>query len=111
MRKHLSSGSLVKSALSVSCKGRMAVGEGDKVTLFDVGVFIGQPTPVPLVVDKSSVKALSRNAVRFEVLTLEFNPANEAVLAVAGVEECQVQVRLSQLMVVHVRCRMTRQRL
>ena len=40
--------------------------------------------------DKSNVKPLSRNSVRFELVHLVFNSANENYLVVAGYEECQV---------------------
>lgn len=90
LKSHLVSGSIVKSLLSVSSRGRLAVGEGDKVTIFDVGQLIGQPTAVPVTVDKTTVKPLSRNAVRFEIVHLAFNSANESYLAVAGFEDCQI---------------------
>ncbi|GLJ18302.1 hypothetical protein SUGI_0323850 [Cryptomeria japonica] len=90
LKSHLSSGSLVKSLLTISSRGRLAAGEGDKVTIFDVGQLIGEPTVVPVTVDKTNVKHLSKNAVRFELVHLVFNPATENYLAVAGYEECQV---------------------
>ena len=39
---------------------------------------------------KSNLKPLSRNSVRFELVHLVFNYANENYLVVAGYEECQV---------------------
>ena len=44
----------------------------------------------PVTADKSNVKPLSRNSVRFELVHLVFNSTNENYLAVAGYEECQV---------------------
>ncbi|XP_050227128.1 auxin transport protein BIG [Mercurialis annua] len=90
LRIHLASGSLVKSLLSVSNRGRLAVGEGDKVAIFDVGQLIGQATIAPVTADKTNVKPLSRNVVRFEVVHLAFNSVVENYLAVAGYEDCQV---------------------
>lgn len=90
LKSHLASGTLVKSLLSVSTRGRLAVGEGDKVAIFDVGQLIGQPTVAPVMADKANVKPLSKNVVRFEIVHLIFNPLAESYLAVAGYEDCQV---------------------
>lgn len=90
LKSHLASGSLVKSLLSVSIRGRLAVGEGDKVAIFDVGQLIGQATIAPVTADKTNVKPLSRNAVRFEIVHLAFNSVIENYLSVAGYEDCQV---------------------
>ncbi|KAK2663188.1 hypothetical protein Ddye_001762 [Dipteronia dyeriana] len=90
LKSHLASGSLVKSLLSVSSRGRLAVGEGDKVAIFDVGQLIGQATIAPVTADKANVKPLSRNVVRFEIVHLAFNSPVETYLAVAGYEDCQV---------------------
>ncbi|XP_008230303.1 PREDICTED: auxin transport protein BIG [Prunus mume] len=90
LKSHLASGSLVKSLLSVSIRGRLAVGEGDKVAIFDVGQLIGQATIAPVTADKTNVKPLSKNVVRFEIVQLTFNPVVENYLAVAGYEDCQV---------------------
>ncbi|KAJ0099623.1 hypothetical protein Patl1_21605 [Pistacia atlantica] len=90
LKSHLASGSLVKSLLSVSIRGRLAVGEGDKVAIFDAGQLIGQATIAPVTADKTNVKPLSRNVVRFEIVHLAFNSLVENYLAVAGYEDCQV---------------------
>ncbi|OVA16901.1 zinc finger protein [Macleaya cordata] len=90
LKTHLSSGSLIKSLLSVSIRGRLAAGEGEKVSIFDVGQLIGQATVAPVTADKTNVKPLSKNVVRFEIVHLLFNPVVENYLAVAGYEECQV---------------------
>lgn len=90
LKSHLASGSLVKSLLSVSVRGRLAVGEGDKVAIFDVGQLIGQATVAPVTADKTNVKPLSKNVVRFEIVHLSFNSSAENYLAVAGYEDCQV---------------------
>lgn len=90
LKSHLSSGSIVKSLLTINSRGRLAAGEGDKVTMFDVKQLIGQPTVAPVTADKTNVKPLSRNSVRFELVHLVFNPINENYLAVAGYEECQI---------------------
>ncbi|XP_071733833.1 auxin transport protein BIG [Rutidosis leptorrhynchoides] len=90
LKSHLASGSLVKSLLSVSTRGRLAVGEGDKVAIYDVGQLIGQATIAPVTADKANVKPLSKNVVRFEIVHLAFNPLVESYLAVAGYEDCQV---------------------
>lgn len=90
LKSHLASGSLVKSLLSVSPRGRLAVGEGDKVAIFDVGQLIGQATIAPVTADKTNVKPLSKNVVRFEIVHLTFNSVMENNLAVAGFEDCQV---------------------
>ncbi|KAI3669933.1 hypothetical protein L6452_41423 [Arctium lappa] len=90
LKSHLASGSLVKSLLSVSTRGRLAVGEGDKVAIFDVGQLIGQATIAPITADKANVKPLSKNVVRFEIVHLAFNSLVENYLAVAGYEDCQV---------------------
>lgn len=90
LKSHLASGSLVKSLLSVSPRGRLAVGEGDKVAIFDVGQLIGQATIAPVTADKTNVKPLSKNVVRFEIVHLTFNSVMENYLAVAGYEDCQV---------------------
>lgn len=90
LKSHLASGSLVKSLLSVSQRGRLAVGEGDKVAIFDVGQLIGQATIAPVTADKTNVKPLSKNVVRFEIVQLAFNPLVENYLVVAGYEDCQV---------------------
>ncbi|XP_057769810.1 auxin transport protein BIG [Salvia miltiorrhiza] len=90
LKSHLTSGSLVKSLLSVSGRGRLAVGEGDKVAIFDVGQLIGQATIAPVTADKANVKPLSKNVVRFEIVHLLFNPLVENYLVVAGYEDCQV---------------------
>ncbi|KAJ1406495.1 Zinc finger, UBR-type [Sesbania bispinosa] len=90
LKSHLASGSLVKSLLSVSVRGRLAVGEGDKVAIYDVGQLIGQATIAPVTADKTNVKPLSKNVVRFEIVQLAFNPMVENYLLVAGYEDCQV---------------------
>lgn len=90
LKSHLASGSLVKSLLSVSQRGRLAVGEGDKVAIFDVGQLIGQATSAPVTADKTNVKPLSKNVVRFEIVHLAFNPVVENYLVVSGYEDCQV---------------------
>ncbi|CAK9175800.1 unnamed protein product [Ilex paraguariensis] len=90
LKSHLATGSLVKSLLSVSSRGRLAVGEGDKVAIFDVGQLIGQATIAPVTADKTNVKPLSRNVIRFEIVHLVFNPGVENYLAVAGYEDCQI---------------------
>ncbi|KAK7295546.1 hypothetical protein RJT34_18456 [Clitoria ternatea] len=90
IKSHLASGSLVKSLLSVSVRGRLAVGEGDKVAIYDVGQLIGQATIAPVTADKTNVKPLSKNIVRFEIVQLAFNPMVENYLFVAGYEDCQV---------------------
>ncbi|KAL5095744.1 hypothetical protein RYX36_000071 [Vicia faba] len=90
LKSHLANGSLVKSLLSVSVRGRLAVGEGDKVAIYDVGQLIGQTTISPVTADKTNVKHLSKNVVRFEILQLVFNPVVENYLVVAGYEDCQV---------------------
>ena len=68
LKSHLANGSPVKSLLSVSVRGRLAVGEGDKVAIYDVGQLIGQTTISPVTADKTNVKHLSKNVVRFEIL-------------------------------------------
>ncbi|EPS73190.1 hypothetical protein M569_01564, partial [Genlisea aurea] len=90
LKSHLMSGSLVKSLLSVSARGRLAVGEGDKVAIFDVGQLIGQATVSPVTADKANVKPLSKNIVRFEIVHLLFNSLVENYLVVAGYEDCHV---------------------
>lgn len=90
LKSLLASGSLAKSLLSVSMRGRLAVGEGDKVAIFDVGQLIGQATPATINADKANVKPLSRNIVRFEIVHLSFNSVVENYLAVAGLEDCQI---------------------
>lgn len=90
LKSHLASGSLTKSLLSISVRGRLAAGEGDKVTIFDVGQLIGQPTVAPVTADKTNVKPLSKNILRFEIINLLFNPVTENYLAVSGYEDCQV---------------------
>ncbi|XP_051119264.1 auxin transport protein BIG [Andrographis paniculata] len=90
LKSHLTSGSLAKSLLSVSARGRLAVGEGDKVAIFDVGQLIGQATIAPVTADKANVKPLSKNVVRFEIVHLLFNSLVENYLVVAGYEDCQV---------------------
>lgn len=90
LKSLLAGGSLVKSLLSVSSRGRLAVGEGDKVSIFDVGQLIGQATIAPVTADKTNIKPLSRNIVRFEIVHLAFNPLVENYLSVAGFEDCQV---------------------
>ncbi|XP_042440937.1 auxin transport protein BIG-like [Zingiber officinale] len=90
LKSHITSGSLIKSLLSVSARGRLAAGEGDKVAIFDVGQLIGQPTVAPVTADKTNIKPLSKNIVRFEIVHLIFNPVVDNYLAVAGLEDCQV---------------------
>ncbi|GAB2300127.1 hypothetical protein Dimus_038603 [Dionaea muscipula] len=90
LKSLLASGSLMKSLLSVNSRGRLAVGEGDKVAIFDVGQLIGQATIGPITADKTNVKPLSKNVVRFEIVHLAFNPLAENYLVVAGYEDCQV---------------------
>ncbi|XP_042518404.1 auxin transport protein BIG isoform X2 [Macadamia integrifolia] len=89
LKSHLASGSLMKSLLSVSIRGRLATGEGDKVSIFDVDQLIGQAS-APVTADKTNIKPLSKNVLRFEVVHLLFNPVVENYLAVAGYEECQI---------------------
>ncbi|KAJ4973760.1 hypothetical protein NE237_006934 [Protea cynaroides] len=89
LKSHLASGSLIKSLLSVSIRGRLATGEGDKVSIFDVDQLIGQAS-APVTADKTNIKPLSKNVLRFEVVHLIFNPIVENYLAVAGYEECQI---------------------
>jgi E3 ubiquitin-protein ligase UBR4 len=54
LKPHLSSGSNVKSLLTINSRGRLAAGEGDKVTIFDVKQLIGQPTVAPVTADKTN---------------------------------------------------------
>ncbi|KAL0377633.1 UNVERIFIED_CONTAM: Auxin transport protein BIG [Sesamum radiatum] len=68
LKSHLTSGSLVKSLLSL----------------------IGQATIAPVTADKANVKPLSKNVVRFEIVHLLFNSLVENYLVVAGYEDCQV---------------------
>ena len=89
----MSSGSLTKSLLSISIRSKLAVEEGDKVSIFDVGQLIGQPTIAPVTADKTNTKPLSKNIIRYEIVSLLFNLMTENYenyLAVAGYEECQV---------------------
>lgn len=90
LKSHLANGSLTKSLLTVGVRGKLAVGEGDKVAIFDAGQIIGQPTAAPITADKTNVKPLSRNIVRFEIVHLIFNPLLDHYLAVAGYGDCQV---------------------
>ncbi|KAI8555498.1 hypothetical protein RHMOL_Rhmol05G0177600 [Rhododendron molle] len=94
LKSHLAGGSLVKSLLSVSIRGRLAVGEGYKVAIFDVGQLVAQlirqATIAAVTADKANVKPLSKNVVRFEIVHLVFNPVVENYLSVAGYEDCQV---------------------
>ncbi|KAL8161170.1 hypothetical protein V2J09_012659 [Rumex salicifolius] len=90
LKSILTSGSFVKSLLSVSSRGRLAVGEGDKVAIVDVGQMIGQANIAPVTADKTNVKPLSKNIVRFEIVHLLFNPLVDNYLAVAGLEDCQI---------------------
>ncbi|KAF3783370.1 Auxin transport protein [Nymphaea thermarum] len=90
LKSVLACGSLFKSLLTVSTKGRLAVGEGDRVAVYDIGQVIGQPNAVSGATDKANFKPLSRNIVRFEIVHLMFNPIVENYLAVAGYEDCQV---------------------
>ncbi|RWW77221.1 hypothetical protein BHE74_00014631 [Ensete ventricosum] len=90
LKAHLASGSLTKSLFSVSARGRLAAGEGDRVVIYDVGQLIGQPTVAPVIADKTNLKSLSKNIVRFEIVHLSFNPIADTYLAVAGLEDCQV---------------------
>lgn len=90
LKSHLASGSLVKSLLSVSIRGRLAVGEGDRVAIFDIGQLIGQTAIAPVTADKTNVRPISKNVVRFEIVHLMFNPVVENYLAVVGYEDCQV---------------------
>ncbi|XP_020396329.1 auxin transport protein BIG [Zea mays] len=90
LKSHLANGSLAKLLLSISTRGKLAVGEGDKVAIFDVGQIIGQPTAAPITADKTNMKPLSRNIVRFEIVHLVYNPLVDHYLAVAGYEDCQV---------------------
>ncbi|KAK9116429.1 hypothetical protein Sjap_015376 [Stephania japonica] len=90
LKSLLASGSIIKSLLSVSTRGKLAAGEGEKVSIFDVGQLIGQATVAAVAADKANIKPLSKNAVRFEVVHIVFNPVVENYLAVAGYEECQV---------------------
>jgi E3 ubiquitin-protein ligase UBR4 len=80
----LSTGAITKSLLSVSKRGKVALGEGDKVTVFEAAVLTAAAA------EKGAPKPLSKNAVRFQVLNLEFNPANDAHLVVSGYEDCHV---------------------
>ncbi|CAL0317336.1 unnamed protein product [Lupinus luteus] len=90
LKSHLASGNLVKSLLTVSIRGRLAIGEGDKVAIFDVGQLIGQATITPVTTDKTNMKPLSKNVVHFEIVQLAFNPVVDSYLVVAGYEDCQV---------------------
>ena len=71
-------------------KTNLAVGEGDRVTILDARQLIGQPAVAPVTTDKSNVKPLSRNSVRFELVHRVSNSVNENYLSVVGYEECQV---------------------
>ena len=76
-------------------KTNLAAREGDRVTILDARQLIGQPAVAPVTADKSNVKPLSRNSVRFELVHLVFNSPNENYLAVAGYEESHLQMRTS----------------
>ena len=47
LKSHLSSGSIVKSLLTINSRGRLAAGEGDRVTILDARQLIGQPAVAP----------------------------------------------------------------
>lgn len=87
----LTSGALWRSAVSSSISGKLAVGEGDKVTIFDSNEFCGKIDS-----DRLVVKPLSRNNAKFNVVFLEFNQSNGSILAVGGYEDCQVLTLDSQ---------------
>ncbi|KAI5331424.1 hypothetical protein L3X38_021550 [Prunus dulcis] len=72
---NLASGSLVKSLFNVSIHGRLVVGGGDKVAIFDVAT---------MTADKTNVKPLSKNGVRFEIVRLTFDLVVENYVAVGA---------------------------
>ena len=61
LKYHLSSGSIVKSLLAINNRGRLAAGEGDKATTFDVRQLIGQPIVAPMTTDETNEFLLQRD--------------------------------------------------
>jgi E3 ubiquitin-protein ligase UBR4 len=90
LKAQLLNGTMFKSILSTNSRGKLAVGEGDKVSIFDIEQVIGKPSTAPVTVDKTSIKVLSKSHVRFELVHIVFNAANENYVAVAGYEDCQI---------------------
>ena len=112
LRALLAASRLHKKPLSCSARGHLAIAEADKVCIMDAAQLVGRPaaasafaaSPASAASSSStsataaaagatsgnssnSVRPLSRSQARFEVVSLEFHPANESYLAVAGLRE------------------------
>ena len=84
LRSVLSTGAVARSLLSAS-KDVLALAEGDKVHLLDISA----DAPA----DRATLRAMSKTAVGFEVLSVSFNPAtldrlDGPQLLVSGFKDC-----------------------
>jgi len=93
----VSNQSITRNAISLATSSSyvslrlMAIAEGSKVTVVDVsGFLLDEASSGGGVLDKGSVRTLSKNAVPYEVVSVAFNPANSKYLAVWGLRDIQV---------------------
>ncbi|CAN4082734.1 unnamed protein product [Withania somnifera] len=89
LKSHLASSFLVKSLLCVSSRGRLLCWRS------------GQALVAPVTADKTNVKPLSRNVVRFEIVDLIFNPLVENYLAVVS-DRLAIVLALQDAYIKHV---------
>jgi hypothetical protein len=80
----------VRSLLSTSTEGMLAVAEGANVEILDVRKKLLDATTPILNMDKTSIKLLSKTALPFEPVRVLFNPACPRHIAACGQQQCCV---------------------
>eukprot|EP01087_Luapelamoeba_hula_P004901 TRINITY_DN1489_c1_g1_i4.p1 TRINITY_DN1489_c1_g1~~TRINITY_DN1489_c1_g1_i4.p1 ORF type:complete len:3101 (-),score=589.73 TRINITY_DN1489_c1_g1_i4:7370-16672(-) len=82
---------VVRSVLAVSTKGRIALVEGNQITLLGAAQLLQRRgNGGNAIVERSSLNNLATAELSFEPMSLAFNPAAPSFLAVAGVNDVTV---------------------
>lgn len=84
----LSSNALIRSILAINSRSQLALAEGSQVSLVDAAPLLQKKGPSAI--DRSALPVLSSTELKFDVMSLRFNPLNSAFLAVIGIRECLV---------------------
>lgn len=87
LRTALANNYIARSGLSINSQGKIAIAEGDCVTIADPSRLLEEGTSV---LDKHHCKVYSRTVMGFEVVGVSFNKQCECYLAVAGIKQCRV---------------------
>jgi len=84
----LASNALLHSILAINSKSQLALAEGSQICLLDSSPLLQKKGSSSI--DRSSLPLLSSTELKFDVVTLRFNPLNPSFLAVTGVRDCQI---------------------